>query len=437
MERERAHGREVFVARQPILDPHDAVVAYELLFRASADAQSAGRIVNPKLTSFQTMVDAFMRIGAETLLGRSRGFVNVPPDLLLSELVEALPQERVVLEVLETTRPSTEVVGRCAELVARGYELALDDWVPGDPRAPLLPFARYVKVDVMATDAERLPQVARSLRDTAGVALLAEKVETREHVARCRQAGFELFQGYFFARPQTVSARTVDPRRAAVLAIFRDLSADADVDVLGEHFKRTAELGVGLLRLVNSVALARREQIATLEHALAMLGRQQLRRWLVLLLFAGAGEHGLASPLLQASAVRGRLMELLARGERPDRAARERGERAFLAGMVSLLDVALGLPHEQLVRELHLEPEVGAAILRGDGELGALLALASDVERGELPRAQSLVERIGLDPERLLRAEAEAWAWTDEVIAGAGSLGETAPAPASAVAAQE
>lgn len=427
-----AAGPEVFVARQPILDRDEAITAYELLFRASADATTAGPLPDPTQTSFRTMLDAFMRIGAERLLGRHLGFVNVPPDLLMSELVEALPHERVVLEVLETTRPDEAVVARCQQLVARGYTLALDDWVPGDPRGPLLPLATYVKVDLAGTPPDALAEVARALRAHASVQLVAEKVETQEDVACCRRAGFELFQGYFFARPQTLSARAPDPRQAVLFAIFRDLAADADTEVLGDHFKRNVELGFGLLRLVNSVALTRGQGIATVEHALTMLGRQQLRRWLLVMLFAGPRGDALANPLLHASAARGRLMELVARGDHADGPARDRGERAFLTGMVSLLDVAVGLPPAQLVRELSLEAEVADAILAGRGELGTLLALATSLERSEVDRSGAIVREMGLDADRLLRAEAEAWAWTDELTAGAeagaGTPSEATPA---------
>lgn len=405
---------QVFVARQPIVDREQRVVAYELLFRASAEASSAGPIADSSRLALRTIIDTFMRMGSDKLLGPHHGYFNVSAEVLESEYVEALPADRVVLEILESATVTSQLIARCAELRKAGFTLALDDYVPDDSREEMLDVVDVVKVDLRQVSSKDLPGFVRSLRK-AKVRLLAEKVELPEEFEACRKLGFHLFQGYHFARPSTVEARSVDPERSALLQLYRSVAADAEVGVLAEHLKRHPGLGMNLLRLVNSVGLARTNAIATVEHAVVVLGRKQLRRWLMLLLFAGVGAEGLASPLLQTAAVRGRLMELLTLRDATDPDTREQGERAFLVGMLSLAEAALGILPEQLAVELSLDEEVRSALVECDGSLGELLQLVTSIEEGAFEGVAARSAELAIDPDRLMRAEAAAWSWAAEL----------------------
>lgn len=397
---------QVFIGRQPILDRHQRIAAYELLFRQSADAKTA--VFDDQLTAAtRVIVNTFASIGVGSVLGRLNGFVNVTQELFHSESVEALPPDRVVIELLETIEPDEAVVARCRELRGRGYKLALDDYVADDPRASLVELVDYVKVDVLAVADEQLPRVV-SMLQRQGLRLLAEKVEDTDMFERCRDLGFDLFQGFYFARPTVVTGKPADPARSVILRLLQQLSADAEVDELSQSFKQNADLGLNLLRLVNSAAMGRKHKVATVSEAVAYLGRRQLRRWLTLLLFAGTDGLG-GGALLQTAAVRGRLMELLfaARGE----SDRELQDRAFLVGMLSLVDALLGVPKEVLLGDLNLEDSIYEAIVEGKGPLGSLLDVVARVEVLEVGGLPEVLEREGISVEMLRQAQLEAYAW--------------------------
>jgi EAL and modified HD-GYP domain-containing signal transduction protein len=401
---------QVFIGRQPILDRHQRIAAYELLFRQSAEAKTA--VFDDQLTAAsRVIVNTFATIGVGPVLGRMDGFVNVTQELFHGESVEALPSDRVVIELLENIAPDDRVVARCRELRQRGYKLALDDYVFDDPRAPLVELVDYVKVDVLAVPDVRLPRLVARLQ-RHGLRLLAEKVEDTDMFERCRDLGFDLFQGFYFARPTIVTGKPVDPARSVVLRLLQQLSADAEVDELSESFKQNADLGLNLLRLVNSAAMARKHKIATVNEAVAYLGRRQLRRWLTLLLFAGTDGLG-GGALLATAAVRGRLMELLvqARGE----ADRELQDRAFLVGMLSLVDALLGVPKEVLLADLNLEESIQDAIVEGKGVLGSLLEVVAKVEVLEVGGLAELLAREGISVETLRQAQLEAYAWMESL----------------------
>lgn len=406
---------QVFIARQPILDRHSTIVAHELLFRSSAVALSA-TITDCSLASASTVVTAFAAFGVDAVIGQTIGYFNVTRDLFLSDDVEALPSDRVMIELLETIVCDEPVVRRCRELRKRGYRVALDDWELRDPREHMLGEVDCVKVDLLAVPEKDLPWVVRTIRRHP-VDLLAEKVEDAESHARCLKLGFDLFQGYYFARPTTLSSSKVDAGRASVLRAMQKLSADADIDEVADLFKSNANLGVNLLRLVNSVGLTRGTKIENVGQALSMLGRRQVQRWLALLLFAGGDEASFGSALLETAALRGRLMELLVvHDDGP--ATQDLRDRAFLAGMLSLADVLLGRPIEDLAQELHVHDDIRAALQREPGGLGDLLALAERLEHADFAGVEELMVRVGVAVPRLLRAQADARQWVTALMAG-------------------
>ncbi len=324
-----------------------------------------------------------------------------------------LPVDRFVLEVLETVPPWA--LDRCRELKDRGFEIALDDFRPGDDRETMLDVADYVKVDLTLTDPVDLPRLVSDLR-RSNACLLAEKVETSAEFERCMELDFELYQGYFFARPTMLSGQKLEPHRVGLLSAFRVVSEEQPTEELDEFFKRDPKLGVQLLRIANSSALGSAQKITSFEHAIMYVGRRELRRWILLMLYAGSGGVAIESAVLEVAAIRGRLLELMApllsSGAACDPSSHD---RAFLVGMLSLSDVILGLPQTDLAQELALEPEIGAAILDGHGPLGDLLRVAEAIEGGRFGELAQLLESLGFSAEQLSHAQSEAYAWYREM----------------------
>lgn len=195
---------EVFVARQPIVDRRRQMVAYELLFRD--DGSGIAHVSDAARASAQVIGRVFHQLGMDTVLGPCTGFINVDAELLMSRSLESLPRERVVLELLETVTVDDEIVQRCAQLKRLGYRMALDDFCAIAPAyEPLLELVDIVKIDILELDADSLAQLVRQLQRYPA-RLLAEKVDTLEKARRCLALGFDLFQGFFFCRPQLMSA---------------------------------------------------------------------------------------------------------------------------------------------------------------------------------------------------------------------------------------
>ncbi len=407
--------RDIYLGRQPILDREQRVVAYELLFRAGNTG--GAQVADDVQATASVIQHAFGEMGVPTVLGSQLGFINISTELLLSDLIELLPKQQVVLELLETVTASEVVVERCRTLKQQGFRLALDDFIYDDSFRPLLELADIVKVDLLQHTPEALDGLVGQLKHWP-VRLLAEKVDSAEQAARCHALGFELFQGYYFARPSVLAARRADPTQLALTQLLGLVLRDADTAQIEQVFKHHPNLTYNLMRLVNSVACGARHTLSSVSQAILVLGRMQLQRWLQLLLFTLDSRMPYPSPLLLLAATRGKMMELLAQ-------AQQRGsdhcEHAFMAGILSLIDVLIDKPLADIVAELNLDPRVAAALLRREGELGALLQLVESVEQPDLARTLALLQDAGgLSLATLTRAQLDAMHWAHQ-IAEAGT----------------
>jgi EAL and modified HD-GYP domain-containing signal transduction protein len=382
-----------WLARQPILDLTGNTVAYELLFRSGA---TGGAQVTDDRTATATVINhAFNELGLATVLGRCRGFINFDAELLMSDVVELLPPERTVIELLETVEITEAVVERCRDLRARGFSFALDDIVQLDAaHAQILPLVDVIKVDILETPVASLPGLVARVREHPGrVKLLAEKVDRVEQADHCRQLGFELFQGYFFARPVILHGRRADPSRSVLLQLLQQSMGNVENAEIEATFKQAPELSYKLVRLVNSVGIGCHYEIRSLSHALVILGRRQLQRWLQVLLFAHHSTGDFPSPLLQMAAARGRLMELLSEQARKPQDA---CDLAFMTGILSLLDALLKMPMAEALGDISLPQVARDALLERKGPLGNMLLLAEALERSDDAQVSRLLDEHDL-----------------------------------------
>jgi EAL and modified HD-GYP domain-containing signal transduction protein len=401
---------DIFLARQPILDRDQRIVAYELLFRTG---NTAGVTITDDMHATASVIHhAFSEMGVQAVLGAQQGYINVSAEMLQSDWVELLPHTQVVLELLESIDLTDAVVTRCGVLRQQGFSLALDDFVYDDRYLPMLALVDIVKVDVLLHDRDALRSTVARLRQWP-LKLLAEKVDSAEQAAYCHELGFDLFQGYYFARPLVLTARRADPSQLALAQLLGLLLNDAETAKIEQVFKQHPNLTYNLMRLVNSVASGTRRTIGSVSQAILVLGRRQLQRWLQLLLFTLQSGSTYPSPLLLLAATRGKLMELLA--ARQMRSA-DYCDEAFMAGILSLIDTLIDKPLAEIVAELNVGARIAAALLHREGELGTLLQLVESVEHPDLDRTLALLAASGtLTPADLTAAEIEAMSWANQI----------------------
>lgn len=402
---------QIFLGRQPILDRSQSIVAYELLFRSG---QTASANVSDDVAATANVIShAFTELGVSTVLGKHKGFINFSSDLLLSDIIELLPRDKVVIELLETITVTPQIIARCQELKAMGFTLALDDYTSEDPQFDILfDLVDVIKIDYPLVDKQALPAIVKRLKKKQ-LKLLAEKIDDRAQADLCMALGFDLYQGYFYAKPVILTGTRTDPSKLNLLRLLGLVLGDAETGEIEQVFKHDPSLTFKMLKLVNSVGMGLAQRINSLQHAIVVLGRRQLQRWIQLLMFVpNSGET--ENPLLQLAAIRGKLMEQLALDQAPR--DRDYHDRAFITGILSLLDTLLGMPLAEIVEQINLAPDVKSALLERHGMLGELLDLVEKLEANDFTTAGELLQCSGLDVDQLLQAQMEAMRWANGLV---------------------
>lgn len=403
----------IFLGRQPILDRQQNLVAYELLFRpGQVDSVQVTDNLN---ASANVLVNAYGQLGIQRVLGNQRGFINVNEELLLSDAILLLPHQHVVLELLESIVITPEIVQRCLELKQKGYHLALDDVTAIDERLEsLLPVVNVAKVDVLALTDAAIEQLITRLKRWP-VVPLAEKVESPARARLCMDLGFELFQGFFFAKPEIVSGKQIEPSNLLMLQLLSLIMQDGEIEKIEQLLKHQPSLSYNLLRMVNSVAGGLPQKVGSIKQAVMVLGYRQLQRWVQLLLYAANSSSGSnADALMQTAAIRGRLMELIAAMDRPHDKSYQ--DRAFMTGIMSLLDVLLGMDIQEVVDKLEMPEEMTRALLKLEGRLGQQLLLVEASEKNDLIQVGKIIVDLGfLDISALAHAELSALEWAGQI----------------------
>lgn len=418
MSTQQENARYAF-ACQPVLNGAGASVAVELLYR---DASLSGTLGNRQPSEAESAANAVLSAfvhdpNLDQLLRQRRAFLPVSAALLSSELLNLLPTDRFALEVKSET--ALKLVDRCRELKQRGYRFVLDLSGMSEPVTVsglegVLPLADVVKFQ--AAQALANPVLVDDVWGL-GAQLYAGSVDTPEDYRALQQLGFHLFQGYHFAKPVHVEGQRADPQKLAVLDLLAKLDADADDRVLEEAFKHDPMLSVHLLRLVNSCAFALPTPIRSLKHACAILGRSQLRRWLQVLLYVLHGD-GQSSPLMELALRRARFMEYVLT-YRTHQATSLLQDEAYMVGLLSLADVLMDWPMEQVVERLHLAEELHAALVRRDRPLGQLINLCEALEEGDFDKVAAIAADVQISLEGVMTAQNEAIAWALKISDGA------------------
>ncbi|QYF92560.1 EAL domain-containing protein [Massilia sp. PAMC28688] len=407
---------DFFLARQPILGRNQRLVAFELLFR-SADSPEANVVDHAAATA--AVISHASQLGMQRVVGERLAFINVDEVVLMSDFVRFLPHDKVILEILETVKATPDVVARVVALRELGFKFALDDVIGrSDDIDKLLALVDVVKIDVQAVqaiDPHSLPALVKLFREP-GRKLLAEKVETVEEYEMCMALGFEYFQGYYFARPAILSGKTIAPSELVILNLLQLINSDADDHDLEMSVKRDPLISLNLLRLVNTPAAGARRHIDSLSEALVVLGREQLQRWLQILLYATPGANvELNSPLLQMATTRGKLMELMTRKLPPPR--RSSAEAGFTVGIMSLMDALFSMSMRDILDAVAVAPDVRAALLEREGMLGEMLRIVEMLENPKRgPQLSRSLKALGLTVKEVRDIELEAFSWVNQLV---------------------
>ncbi|MDC0611230.1 HDOD domain-containing protein [Vibrio sp.] len=398
-----------YVARQPILNKKRITLGYELLFRDGEENAFPANISSDRAT-YRLIVENFMSIGQNPNLDYSRCFINFPYNSLIRRLPFSLPKQSIVVEVLETCPPTTELLDAIRELYRNGYLIALDDFVYDEGWERFIPYAHIIKIDVMDWGIEAACQfVEEQLEKGCKSRFLAEKVESEEEFQLAKKAGFAFFQGYFFKKPEVIKSKYIGPEQMTALALFKEVSRDeVDFAQIESIIAQDVTLSYKLLHFVNSMSNRPHVTISSFKQALIYLGEDRLKMF-VALTVASYVSVNKPKELYYVAIQRAKFCQLLIKNHRKMNDYRD---KAFLIGLFSVLDALLDSPMSQVIEQLPLEEEIKQALETHAGKLGKILEIQERFENADWKQIELLCKELALSTEEVTHFLYDAQCWS-------------------------
>lgn len=393
---------DIFLARQPILDKYNKLFGYELLFRDSE--KNMYQSDDGDKATIAVIRNSFVNIGIDKVTGGKKAFINFTENILKSDIFEVLPSQSVIIEVLEYIQPTEEILELCRKLKSLGYTIALDDFVYSDKYRKLIEIADIIKIDFQVTKGAERRKVMHQV-NSKNIKFLAEKVETMEEFNEAVALGYTYFQGYYFSKPTILAGKRISENKAVYMQLLHEISSDSfSIDCIENLIKKDVSLSFKLLKLINSANYSFKSEIKSMKQALALLGEKEIKKWLYLMVFRIMGADK-PEILIINSLTRARFAELI---------TIKIGEKlnpfnAYLIGMLSMIDLLLDRPLEEILGELLLPVEVKDA-LNGttNNRYNKLLNLIIDYENGKWDQVSKISKELNLDENSLPSAYYEA-----------------------------
>ena len=398
-----------YIARQPIFDKTSHTVAYELLYRHTHLNYFDGTIDDSAATSI-VLVNSYLNFGLKLISEHKLCFINFNADLILQDIPLLLSPEQTVIELLETVKPTPEILEKLIILKSKGYLLALDDYVFDYPYQEIFNLCDIIKVDFLINPREKLPSVCKYLKENHKL-LLAEKVETESDFKYAVKLDFDYFQGYFFSHPIMLKKKKMVPLYQNYLLILAEMQKEEpSYDTVTRIIETDISLTYRLLKLVNS-SYSLVHDIKSIKHALAILGINHFSKWFTLATINQLAINK-ADELVKTSIFRMRFMENL--GELSVFFNEVSSLR--MIGVLSVLDAILEQPMEDLLSDLPLSDDIKNTLLMKETKYLTLYSLMLTYEKAEFEKAQSLCEKIDLDFSLFPDLYLNAISWADELF---------------------
>ncbi len=399
------------VGRQSIVDQNCHIVGYEILYRGDSFKTTANITSNISATA-NVLINLFTNIGIEKIVGKKLAFINVDDSILLSKfsIEKIVPPDKVIFEILENTKVSKELIEKIKHMKKQGFIFALDDFNLSLETINLIDYVNYIKVDVLNTDEKEILKIVQMAKEK-NIKLLAEKVENREIFEKLKQVGFDYFQGYFFSKPENIVENKLSPGKIILLNVLQELGKEnVNIEKVENLIKKDTKLALNLLRFINSAHFYLKVKVKSIKHAIQLIGIDNLKAWLLLFMYANEFNERIDdNPAFDLALVRAKFME-----EIINKIKKSEAGKAYLTGLLSMVDTVLGISKKDFFEKLQTENEIKDAVLNYQGVLGELLFTIEEYEKEHFKQVEQIISKYNLTLNDLFQAEYNAIQYVEE-----------------------
>lgn len=380
---------DVFIARQPIFDLKQKVFAYELLYRSGTE--NASKFKSGDSATSDVVINSLLLIGLDSITEGQKAFINFTDTLIKDEIPNMFSKEQLVVELLEDIIPDQSLIENIQQLKAKGYTIALDDYIASYEYDVLVELADIIKVDFMGTSAYERARIASKFL-SMGKRLLAEKVETLSEYDEAKRLGFTLFQGYYFSKPRIMRGKDVGSLNVNYMQVISELDLpDPSYDKMSEIIERDLALTFKLLRLINSPAFFSHNKVNSVKQALVRLGFKEIRKWIMVVMLRDIGK-GKPDEILKTCLVRAKMAEMIAIVTGMDR----RKNEMFIMGLFSMIDTLMDQDLYTILDSLPLEDDIKEAMVGKNNKLHEMFMVVIAYEQGDWDKLVRQCDTLGV-----------------------------------------
>lgn len=364
---------DIYIGRQPILDKNLNTFGYEILYRINQIDNQFTRSGNGCETS-KVLVNLFSNLGISAVADQqTKVFINYNERLLSMNLHPFFNPKNVIIEILEDVKITGKVYRTIQKLKKLGFSIALDDYEFDPEYNPILHLIDIIKIDIKTQNNNELVENLEKIK-AFGIKLLAEKIETQEEFNKYKEYGFELFQGYFFAKPHIIHKQTLPINKInAIQALLKIYSPDTNIKELCNFISHDLSLSH---KLLTTTSCHTKKQFNNIYEAIMYIGLDKVQSWLSVIIFSSLNIKPIE--VYKTSLIRAKFCERFGAttGKLPL-------QTYFMVGLLSTLDAILNTPIEEAIAQANLSEDVRSALIKHDGLLGLPLFCIKAIENGE------------------------------------------------------
>ena len=384
-----------FYARQPIFNMNNDTVAYELLYRNSIDSTSYN-YYDGNNASARVINSAFFGGDPRQIFNGKKVYINFTEDLITNKTALLLPNDLLVVEILEDIRPTPEVIEALSELKQNEYVIAMDDFVYSDETAVFLDYAKIVKID-FRDDREIIEKTATECRKRKKW-ILAEKIETEEELEYAKSLGALLFQGYYFSKPILVTQKNLTPMQVTFLRLVAKLNnEDASLREVSKIIQTDAAMTLKFLRFVNFLRNDWTEKIKSVHQAVILAGLKRTREFIYFIGLNQINQSGI-DEVVTTGFFRAKFCEILSKEITSDSKVTE---EMYLMGLMSIVTDRHFDGSDEAVEPLPLSAEIKSGLLGKEGIYGDILKAVLAYENAKWKEVDSFCLDYGIAPQTL------------------------------------
>lgn len=387
----------LFLGRQPIVDKEAQLIGYELLYR---NERGTSDMSNEQSATANVLTHTLSLSGIDAVVGKHLAFVNIDAKFLKHDMILSVPAERFVFELDVPKKDDIDSLKRLSELYDMGYNFAFcindvsDETVAYAKK--VVDYIKYIKLNTMQVDKEKLFKILLTL-GSSQKRLIATHVETKELFDSFSEMGFELFQGYFFAKPEMVASTQVGTDSTTIITLCNLLTTDASVAEIVKGFSAVPTISMHLIQYLNSCAFSFKESVDSLDRMVTLIGRRPLLQWLFLTLYASEDKSQENNAILLTVQQRTQLIVDLLKVVEPD-ISKEEISKAYFVGLLSLMHVIVKQPLEVFIESIRIDASIKEALLDKKGLLGEIYEVCIAIEQFDLAKTEAFMIEYDIAP---------------------------------------